>query len=71
MPAAVQPVRTARRAVGDVIVRWDGKDVKTANDLFSFVGLTEIGRRVEVVVFRDGKEIDLAVTVAARVEPTR
>jgi serine protease Do len=41
---------------GDVIVVFNGKKVKDANDLPRFVAETPVGRSVEVVVVRNGKE---------------
>src|ERR1043165_8887845 len=47
-PAGIEP--------GDVIVRFDGKDVKEMRDLPKIVADTQVGKDVEVVVIRKGKE---------------
>src|SRR5690349_3333269 len=47
-PAGIEP--------GDVIVRFDGKDVKEMRDLPKIVADTPVGKDVEVVVIRKGKE---------------
>src|SRR6187399_3162394 len=47
-PAGIEP--------GDVIVKFDGKDVKEMRDLPKIVADTPVGRDVEVVVVRKGKE---------------
>jgi serine protease Do len=47
-PAGIQP--------GDVIVRFDGKDVKEMKDLPRIVADTPVGKDVEVVVIRKGQE---------------
>jgi serine protease Do len=47
-PAGIEP--------GDVIVRFDGKDVKEMRDLPRIVADTPVGKDVEVVVIRKGKE---------------
>jgi serine protease Do len=41
---------------GDVIVRFDGKDIKEMKDLPSMVASTPVGKEVEIVIIRKGKE---------------
>src|SRR5689334_17997143 len=47
-PAGIEP--------GDVIVKFDGKDVKEMRDLPKIVADTPVGKDVEVIVIRKGKE---------------
>ena len=47
-PAGIEP--------GDVIVKFDGKDVKDTKDLPRIVADTPVGKEVDVVVIRKGKE---------------
>jgi serine protease Do len=47
-PAGIEP--------GDVIVKFDGRDVKEMRDLPKIVADTPVGKDVEVVVIRKGKE---------------
>ena len=47
-PAGIEP--------GDVIVKFDGKDVREMRDLPKIVADTPVGKDVEVVVIRKGKE---------------
>jgi serine protease Do len=47
-PAGIEP--------GDVIVKFDGKDVKEMRDLPRIVADTPVGKDVEVTVIRKGKE---------------
>src|SRR6266567_868005 len=47
-PAGIEP--------GDVIVKFDGKDIKEMRDLPKIVGDTPVGKDVPVVVIRKGKE---------------
>jgi serine protease Do len=47
-PAGIEP--------GDVIVKFDGKDVKEMKDLPRIVADTPVGKDVEVIVIRKGKE---------------
>ena len=47
-PAGIEP--------GDVVVRFDGKDIKDPKDLSRVVADTAVDKEVEVVVIRKGKE---------------
>ncbi len=49
---------------GDVIIGFDGKDIKGASDLPAIVAETPVGKAVVVRVLREGKELDLRITVA-------
>jgi serine protease Do len=55
MPAGIQP--------GDVIVTFDGHDVKEMHDLPRIVADTPVGKTVDVVVIRKGKQETHKVTV--------
>jgi serine protease Do len=48
---------------GDVIVRFDGSNIRTSADLPHVVGLTRPGTRVSVEVMRDGKSKTLKMKV--------
>jgi serine protease Do len=50
------PAKPAGIEAGDVIVKFDGKDVKEMRDLPRIVADTPVGKDVEVVVVRKGKE---------------
>jgi len=55
---------------GDVIVAVDGQSVKGMDDLIAYLTTeTIIGQEITVSIIRDGKEIDLEVTLAARPAP--
>ena len=54
-PAGLQP--------RDVIVKFDGKDIKESRDLPRLVASMPVGKPVEVVVVRDGKELTKTVTL--------
>ncbi len=49
--------------VGDVIIEFDGRDVKESHDLPSIVARTPVGREVSVKVLREGEEVVLSVTI--------
>jgi serine protease Do len=52
-PAGIEP--------GDVIVKFDGKDIREMRDLPRIVADTPVGKDVEVTVIRKGKEMTLHV----------
>ncbi len=57
------PAKPAGIEVGDVIIRFDGKDVKDTRDLPRLVAVTPVGKAVDVVVMRKGKEVTKKVTL--------
>jgi S1-C subfamily serine protease len=50
------PSKPAGIEAGDVIIRFDGKDIKEMKELPGFVAGTPVGKEVEVVIIRKGKE---------------
>jgi len=46
---------------GDIILRFDGRDVPTSRDLPKMVAQTKIGKKVDVIVLRKGKEKALTI----------
>src|ERR1700680_4498391 len=54
-PAGIEP--------GDVVVTFDGKDIKEPKDLSRVVADTAVGKAVDVVVIRKGKEETKQVTL--------
>lgn len=57
------PAKTAGFEREDVIVKFDGKDIRRSNDLPRIVAQTPIGKEVDVVVMRAGKEVIKKVTL--------
>jgi serine protease Do len=55
------PGKPAGIEIGDVVVKFDGKEVKSARDLPRMVAATPVGKEVEVVVLRKGQEMPKAV----------
>jgi serine protease Do len=53
---------------GDVVVKFDGKDIKEMRDLPKIVAETPVGKDVEVVVIRKGKEETKTVKLAKLVD---
>ncbi|MGD9657548.1 MAG: Do family serine endopeptidase [Methylocystis sp.] len=50
------PSKPAGLKVGDVIVKFDGKPIKESRDLPKLVAATPVGKDVELVIVRGGKE---------------
>jgi serine protease Do len=50
------PAKPAGIEAGDVIIRFDGKDIKEMKDLPRIVADTPVGKDVDVIVVRKGKE---------------
>ena len=51
------PAKAAGLKTGDVVVRFDGKEVKTSRDLPKLVASAPVGKEVDVTIVRDGKEM--------------
>ncbi len=62
------PAEKAGIRRGDVIIAFDGKDIKQMSDLPRMVAETPVGKTVDIKVIRDGKEVDLKITVAELTE---
>src|SRR6202171_3152443 len=54
-PAGIEP--------GDVVIRFDGKDIKEPKDLSRVVADTPVGKEVDVVIIRKGQEETRKVTL--------
>jgi serine protease Do len=57
------PAEKAGVKVGDVIVEFDGKEIKESGDLPIVVARTPVDRKVRMKVLRDKKDLQLTVTV--------
>jgi len=57
------PGKPAGLMAGDVIVKFDGKEVKESRDLPRMVAAMPVGKEVEVVVVRKGQELTKTVTL--------
>lgn len=50
---------------GDIITGFDGSDIQDIHELPRMVAKTEVGKRVDVRILRQGKAKTLSVTIAA------
>jgi serine protease Do len=57
------PAKDAGIEPGDVIIRFDGRNVESARDLPLMVAQTPVGKAVSVVVWRDGTEVTVSLTL--------
>lgn len=64
------PDRSAAKSAGlkkgDVVIKMDGAPIKTSTALIEYVGTKRPGDKIEVVVNRDGKELNYTVTLKNR-----
>ena len=58
------PAEKAGIRSGDVIVRFDGKEVEDQHELPQVVASTSPGKKVQVTVVRDTKRIEIPLTIA-------
>jgi serine protease Do len=63
------PAKPSGIEAGDVIVKFDGKDIKEMRDLPRVVADTPVGKDVEVVIVRKGQELTKTVKLG-RLEDT-
>ncbi len=64
------PAAAAGLEAGDVILRFDGKDIPRMRELPKIVALTETDKQVDVVVWRDEKELTIRVSVGGNSDGT-
>ncbi|HEV8342291.1 MAG TPA: DegQ family serine endoprotease [Candidatus Binatia bacterium] len=57
------PADRAGIKVGDVIIEFDGKEIKDSNELPIIVARTAVNKKARLKVLRDKKEVTLAVAV--------
>lgn len=62
-PAGIEP--------GDVVVKFDGKDVKDPKDLSRVVADTAVGKEVDVIIIRKGREETKKVTLGRLQDPEK
>jgi serine protease Do len=60
------PADKAKIRNGDIVLKFNGQDVKNMSALPRVVADTEVGKQVPVVVWRDGKEVTVMATLGER-----
>ena len=60
------PAGPAGLRTGDVVLRFDGKEVRNSRELPRIVSETAVGKAVPVVIMRGGREETLTVTLGRR-----
>ncbi len=65
------PAQTGGMLAGDVVIRFNGQEVREMRNLPRIVAGTAIGQTVDVVVIRKGKEVTLKLKVAKLAEPDK
>ncbi|MEO5753928.1 MAG: trypsin-like peptidase domain-containing protein [Chthoniobacterales bacterium] len=60
------PAADAQLQRGDVIQKFDGHDVRNIIELQRFVSMTELNKKVDVHVARNGKPVKLSTTIKER-----
>ena len=53
------PAEKSKIKGGDIILKFDGQDVKDMHALPRIVAETDVGKKVKVVLWRDGKEVSI------------
>jgi len=62
------PAHHAKLKFNDVVLSFDGTDIADENHLIHLVSLTPVGQTARLVVFRDGKKINVEVLLVERTE---
>ncbi|MBE1283140.1 MAG: Do family serine endopeptidase [Rhodobacteraceae bacterium] len=65
------PAKESGMLPGDVIMSFDGVEVENTRGLVKLVGNSEVGKKVRVVVYRDGGTQTLLVTLGRREDAER
>jgi putative serine protease PepD len=59
------PADLAGLEPGDLIVRFDGREIAEASDLIVAIRAKNVGDRVQVTIRRSGKSLDVTMTLQA------
>ena len=62
------PATQADIQVGDVILTFDGKSIEDLDHLMNVVSLSPVGKEIPVVLFRDGEQLPIVVTLGDRTQ---
>ena len=62
---ADSPADKAGLRRGDVVLAFNGRQVKSGHDLRNRLGLTPIGEDIELTAYRDGRQLSIKTQIAA------
>ena len=65
-PRNPSPAQRAGIRPGDIVVRWNERDITDGATLTRLVAAATIGSDVEVVIVREGREVTLTVNIDER-----
>jgi serine protease Do/serine protease DegQ len=57
------PAHKAGLLVGDVVVSANGRKIRTASDIHNLVGLLRIGQSIDLVLYRQGEQVNLTAVI--------
>jgi S1-C subfamily serine protease len=60
------PAASAGLEQGDIVVKWDDKEVSTPDELVELIRRAKIGQRVEVVFYRKGKPSSVSIQITEK-----
>jgi serine protease Do len=60
------PAATAKLQAGDVLLRFNGTEIEDGTHLANLVGLTPVGKKLPVLVYRDGQSMTVHVILDER-----
>jgi serine protease Do len=58
------PAEKAGLKAGDIILEYDGKPINDSNELPRLVAVTPVDKKVRLVIYREGKKLDVFVVVS-------
>ncbi|HWI52668.1 MAG TPA: trypsin-like peptidase domain-containing protein [Symbiobacteriaceae bacterium] len=61
-----EPTRLGRQIAADVITAMDGKPIKNANDLYTFIASKKPGDTIKITVLRGKETVELTATLGTR-----
>ena len=57
------PAHKAGLQVGDIVVTANGRKIRTAGEMYNLVGLLRIGQLIDLVLYRQGEQINLTAVI--------
>jgi len=60
------PAAKAGIKAGDIVIKFDGKDIKNIYDYTAVLGAIKAGKETKITVLRDKKKLELKITPTVR-----